>query len=626
MAGRTLPDIWRSAAGFPYYRPLGFTAWRLLQLLFGETNTVAHHALNLLVLVFNGWLLGALAMRLAADRAKTLDAGVYAWSSGAILTAFPFAALAVPLVASLFHLFVALLALAAGVSFLEYIQHGRRRWAVIAVVCAVLGPFVHESGVAVSGMLAILWMVAPVNTGKPWWSSARRRGGAVVLAALVTNLLFVLLWSNIPKMRTGGNLPGGLQANELWLNAVFFIISLTFPLQPWALNAQLNWDWLDVTAVLVFGGLALVVAFFLARRAGMVRWLLAGTGYAAVAAVPAILTLPFLYVIVSPRLMVLGAPGVALLWGSAVAALVRLASHRITQSGGLLALAGLAIAALLAVPIRHIVAEVQLHQRALAPVEAMVQAIEAAPDERHLIVNPTTWLARVEVSYPIVHEGVVVFPEYVSPAQLAAIHLGAEVEVEGVAFPPIYTEPREHYFDVWGPLMDWESLAARIRAVDHIWLVTYGDGPLQFARVGQKLEGAATSAAPIATFAAKRVSLESAAARLADGAIELTLDWNVREPTGEEVFAHALDCSGTVLGLADGPPVGRMFPFWLWQANDRFRDTRFIPLDALSGDGCYQVEVGLFNPADGSRPEAFDAAGQRLEKDALYLVISSQEK
>ncbi len=209
---------------------------------------------------------------------------------------------------------------------------------------------------------------------------------------------------------------------------------------------------------------------------------------------------------------------------------------------------------------------------------------------------------------------------------MAAIHLGAEVDVEGVAFPPIYTEPREHYFDVWGALMDWESLAAHIRAADYIWLVTYGDGPLRFLGVGQKLEGAAPSEAPTATFFAKRVLLESAAVRLAGAAIALTLDWNVREPTGEEVFAHALDCNGNVLGLADGPPLRRMFPFWLWQANDRFRDTRLIPLDAFSSDGCYQVEVGLFNPADGSRPEAFDAAGQRLENDALYLVISSQEK
>ncbi len=243
MSGWTLADIWSSAAGFPYYRPLGFTAWRLLKLSFGETNTVAHHALNLLALVSNGWLVGAMAMRLTTGRAKPLDAGVFAWSSGAILTAFPFAALAVPLVASLFHLFVALLALAAGVSFLEYIQHGRRRWAIIAISCAALAPFVHESGVAVAGILAVLWLVAPLNNGTSWWSSTRRRGGVVVVVALVLNLLFVLLWLNIPKMRTGGNLPGGLQANELWLNAGFFFISLTFPLQPWALNAQLNWGW-----------------------------------------------------------------------------------------------------------------------------------------------------------------------------------------------------------------------------------------------------------------------------------------------------------------------------------------------------------------------------------------------
>ena len=50
MQGRSLASFWVSAAGFPYYRPLGFSLFRVWQWLFGATNTAAFHALNMLVL------------------------------------------------------------------------------------------------------------------------------------------------------------------------------------------------------------------------------------------------------------------------------------------------------------------------------------------------------------------------------------------------------------------------------------------------------------------------------------------------------------------------------------------------------------------------------------------------
>ncbi|MFQ5407244.1 MAG: hypothetical protein ACE5FI_02335 [Anaerolineales bacterium] len=622
LAGRTLVELWTSAAGFPYYRPLGFTVWRIVQLTFGATNTPAHHAVNLIVLIADGWLVGALALRLA--RRPSLEAHVCAWAAGALLTAFPFAALAVPLVASLFHLLVTFVVLVGAVALLEYMRTGRRGWSWLSVASAMLAPFVHESGVAAGGMLAALWLFAPGAEDDPWWGAARRRGLSVVSAAVALNALFVPLWLAVPKMRTGGNLPGGLQPHELWLNTVFFVVSLTYPLQPLALKAQLDWGWVDVTSVLVFGGLALAIVAALVWRTCFWRLVIGGLGFAIVGAVPAILTLPFLYVIVSPRLMILGAPGVALAWGAAIAGLTartRAQAPAALWRSWLPAL--IAMGLIVAVPIRHTTREVGLHVRALAPVSKMVRAFREYPGDRHLVVNPTTWLSMAQATYPIAHEGVVVFPEYVSPAQLAEIHTGAPVQVDGVAFPPLYTEPAEHYYDVWGPVADWESLAARIRTADRVWLVTYDDGPLGF--VGAGVAAPETEPAPLAatSFAEHRVVLERAVAAVAGDELDVQLDWRVLEPTGEEVFTHALDCAGKVLGLADGPPVGRMFPFWLWQPGERMRDLRRIPLQATAADGCYVVEVGLFNPADGTRPAAFDAGGERLPNDALYLGVQA---
>jgi len=63
---------------------------------------------------------------------------------------------------------------------------------------------------------------------------------------------------------------------------------------------------------------------------------------------------------------------------------------------------------LLTVPVRYITSRVELHRRALAPISEMVSAVEAFPEDRHLVVNPTTWLALAQHTYPIVHDGVVV--------------------------------------------------------------------------------------------------------------------------------------------------------------------------------------------------------------------------
>ena len=48
MEGRPLLSFWITASGFPYYRPLGFSVFRSWQLLFGSTNTIAFHSLNMI--------------------------------------------------------------------------------------------------------------------------------------------------------------------------------------------------------------------------------------------------------------------------------------------------------------------------------------------------------------------------------------------------------------------------------------------------------------------------------------------------------------------------------------------------------------------------------------------------
>ncbi len=63
-----------------------------------------------------------------------------------------------------------------------------------------------------------------------------------------------------------------------------------------------------------------------------------------------------------------------------------------------------------------------------------------------------------------------------------------------------------------------------------------------------------------------------------------------------------------------------MLPFGGLSTGTQVHDLRAIPLTAPAGDGCYQVEVGLFR-ADGSRVRVFGPDDAAL---ANMLVLIRQ--
>ncbi|GIS67458.1 MAG: hypothetical protein CM1200mP6_05260 [Anaerolineaceae bacterium] len=104
MQGRSLLSFWTSASGFPYYRPLGFSIFRIWQWLFGATNTFAFHLLNIIVMICNGWLITAIGLKvwLALDNgskpnkrpiSKSIAGNIFAWQAAILLCSFPFASI-----------------------------------------------------------------------------------------------------------------------------------------------------------------------------------------------------------------------------------------------------------------------------------------------------------------------------------------------------------------------------------------------------------------------------------------------------------------------------------------------------------------------------------------------------
>ena len=632
MQGRSLLSFWTSASGFPYYRPLGFSIFRIWQWLFGATNTFAFHLLNIIVMICNGWLITAIGLRIWAvldngervndkQLSKPLARNIFAWQGAIFLCSFPFASIVIPLVASLFHLLVSMLVLLSILAILNFYTSGNVIWAYLGALCACLAPFAHESGIIAGYVLVVLWIVILREfrvQNKIDSSEITISTRFFILISVVANTAFPVFWASIDKMRLDTGLPTLRPMLEIWNNTIFFLAAYTFPVQPFALFLSNQTSLSEAQSVVIVGSLCLVIIALIFWRFDKLRLFMLSLILVMLMSLPSILTLPQLYVVVSPRLTVLPSIGAVLMWSG----LVSLIASRGKYHAWLVALLSVT---LLTIPIRYINSRVELHRRALAPISDMVSVVELFPEDNHLVVNPTTWLASAYHTYPIVHDGVVVIPEYHDPGQLVGVHTDQVVQVDGINFPLVAVEPDHHYYDVWGEVLHWDEMAARIRKYDHVWLITYGDGPLEFTEVGQVLHEdlSITDQIPLAIFDGGRLVLWSGLLTVdMRGELLVELVWTLNTPSDEEVFVHAFDCQGNLLGMADGPPLGRMFPFWQWVNGDTVRDVRNIRLSGEASIDCVKVEVGLFEPSTGNRVVAHDIDDNEYINGVVILDIN----
>ncbi|MBI5350427.1 MAG: hypothetical protein HZB77_14110, partial [Chloroflexi bacterium] len=258
----------------------------------------------------------------------------------------------------------------------------------------------------------------------------------------------------------------------------------------------------------------------------------------------------------------------------------------------------------------------QLHHVALDHLWTFVNAMRADPKSKHLIVNEVNWIARPQLTYALGHEGVEVMPGYLNPQLMAWVHTQELYNVDGVTFELIKKDVPNLYYAPWGDHLDWEAMAARARKAERLWQVRYDENKIDFLELGRV--ASSTSGEAIVSFA-DRIWLTSIKSEVKSDHVELRLSWRVNAKSGEDIFAHALDCDGNVLGQTDGASLGGVYPIWLWQAGELIHEVRRVPISSTSS--CYKIEIGLFDPKTGERTMAKDASGKRLENDVVLIEI-----
>lgn len=85
--------------------------------------------------------------------------------------------------------------------------------------------------------------------------------------------------------------------------------------------------------------------------------------------------------------------------------------------------------------------------------------------------------------------------------------------------------------------------------------------------------------------------------------VRLALYWRARAvPTAAyTVFTHLVDAQGVVVAGWDNPPCRHTCPTTTWRAHEIIRDEYAIPVPSTLPAGRYQLTVGMYDPATGTR-------------------------
>jgi hypothetical protein len=608
----TLSQIWTNDTGYAYYRPLIFTFYKLAFGAFVPDFIFLCYGTSLAIHALNGVLVGILASVLVrgvqgtsgTQRALPLSPTLAGVLASLLFVMYPFAVYAVGNFAALMHPVVVCLTLIGLLALCRFLRAPARRWLLVILLATALAPFFHESGVMVSAI--VVWAMLCLNgrmLRRYWW---------MPIALFLLSGMFVVIWWIVPKSRGGGGWP---DLKMVFDNVTFFLQGLTFPVQPLATLLIDRFKWNDIAAIWLVG-LPLLLGFaVLFRYARQGRLYLLVVGWAILAVIPSIFALQFWYIVTGPRLLYCVAPPTVLLWTLGCMTAIRYMHRTWTR-----VLVGVGVALLVvATPLYFIEHKVQLYELSLAPIKQLAYWARTYPRDRHIVINSPAWVADIKDLYPLGRWGVSIMPDYVQLIHLLRTNTGLTTTFANIYFPPVQEVMDSHNYEISGPGFDWSTLAAHIPGYDHVWLTTYSDKRIAIEEAGTIKTG--TVAAPEDYHASfdEQVFLLNGHYAVEGQEALVTLNWKYLGPNpNATVFRHVFDCAGNVLGMGDGYVLDRTVQFSDLAPGAEIRDVRRIPLKALSADGCYYVEVGLFRE-DGTRLKAVAPDGTAFENAVVTI-------
>lgn len=576
LEARSLVQLWTNSEGYGFYRPVAFTLWRGLRVLFGGYHSAAFHGVSLLIHASNTVLIWLLARTLGGRR-------VYAWLVVALFVTFPFNFEAVAYVAALFHPLVTFWILLTLWLYEQAKQTDKRYYLALAHLTIGLGLFSHESGVMIPFIL-FAWEIGTTRHSIP---EVFRR----VIPFFLAPIIFICLWFTVPK--TGEmQLPTLTHVSK---NLLPVLQTITYPLLPLVSLQQ------EETVALWLLGISSAIGLgSVAWWIGRIRLWLFALLWVGFTVAPSVISLEPVYFLGSPRLHYLPAVGVAVLWGILALALTRIRPS-VIQWGGQIVL----VLALVLPPLPYISCQMDFYAEASDIVRGMVtRAIQVAnsstadplvfvnvplfftsyPDHPDGCPNPYLWAPM----------GSVVIPPYADPTDFIYMNGGPARAARTVTLL--------EYSPTWvtqGEPQSLDELASLIeRSPIFVFNLSEGD----FLDLSAHWQPEGNELVPLARFG-EVINLVSASSTRRDDAVAVALTWQALEPTNASysVFVHLYRDSAGLVAQHDGPPVEGYVPTSLWRKADLVTDYHEITFDSPLQPGTYTVAVGLYDPEDNER-------------------------
>ena len=607
IEGSTLAEVWTSAAGVGYYRPLTFSLWWADRWLLGGFHPSLEHAANLVFHILNALLVAALARRLPPPRASRF----VATAAGLLFISFPFSYQAIPWVASLTHPLAAFLVLASLLTAIRARLIGGRGLMLASMAFAGASFFAHESSVVV-GVLAATLM--GLNRG----SRPRLKALALPAVYVALALVFLPIYFSIPR-QTRPMPPLTLsRLTQVW---AYLLQGLAFPVAPATRALIERAGWSDLAAAYFAAGASTLLLALLAWRGRLARQLTLALVWTVVAAGPASLVLTYDYVLSGPRVLYLASVGVSIAWAVAIGALASLGAGRKRVVARVAA--AVSLGAILSFSIGFVRERQQIHVQGGALVWRATELLAESPQgESQLVVNFPAWLAPGRIVYPVGHEGVEFLPSFASIGDLVWSNGGGEQHVRTARFSNALPPSPGYYYGARGPEVSWQELAERILDADQVYLAQIEpDGP-SLRPVGRVAAAVHASGSALAIFDGGVVLEQAEVVRSVDGTHTMRLVWRSAGPIVEgdfRVFAHAYGADGAVLGQDDGYPLGGLYPFWVWGQRHRVEEMRYL----ITGDspaGVTEFAVGIYDLASGARLSATRPDGPQFVDDAVPIA------
>jgi hypothetical protein len=606
--------IWLSTNDLAYYRPLNFTLWRLTYQLFQGHEPLVDHAINLFLFAFNGFLVGWLASHLwslRGDRFPVVAQNEFqddVWRiylSATLYLLFPFSYQAIPWVGSLSHILVTTIILLAVLCYVQMRRTRLRLWGVASLFFTFLAPFAHENGVLVMPFVVLVDLTTPGLSRR--WRQAARTGAIWTLPLLI----YMPIWLSLPRLDDGGlfgSLEGMLQNSAYFLQGAFYPFN---SIGGW-LHYSRGMD--DMMAVALLSGLGFIIAVLIqlthhATLRSLFPWL-----WILLASLPAILFLVFDYVINGPRLLMVASVGVAWLWSDVILLFSRGGKQgsieRLTRAG----IAGLFTLLLLVHNANFVNRRMIMHEILGDGFEQVIAATTKANEAEYeaIVINFPSWLALKEHAFALGHEGVLFWPDYVSPETLMTVNTGVLGDLNFVKVDGIRPDLEKYYYGLTGPNPDWPLLSAvpsQVFKTDYGRIILPAGEGLDLVPVGTLGELRTEEHEYLAAFEGqdKLSSFQLIDAQVIpeNGAVRVDTLWHVADaPANITLFVHVVDAAGNLIGQADGDPLGGSFPLDQWQVQEHVWDSRIIKLQDGVGSG---IRVGLYDRLSGQRLQAIGA-------------------